>query len=270
MKKINLFTLLILCGFAASAQSDLFSTPYKWQIKKWGLSFGSDMDMLGSVEHDYLLSTLRGDTDMDYSNLQFDDQTIYSMTCENPHLRLTATLPVPRMKNAELNVSAIFVGNKIDAVSYSGDKGQWLEFTSITNEVGLEAVFLKRGRLIGNFLNLYGGLGTNLGASFGGTVTIDGDNIQTTAENEVVNFSTFDEVPRTDVETHYRISERHQSKTGYYQRVFGQLGVGFLFAQRFELGIEYRRGLGFRAISGAKTQGTQYHSVALNLAWRLR
>lgn len=269
MKKIKLFFFLLLCGLTATAQSQLFSTPYKWQIKKWGVSFGNDMDMLGSVEHDYLLSTIRGTTNMNYSNLTFDRQYINSMTCENPHIRFTATLPVPRMKNAELNVSGMFVGNKIDAVEYSGDNGQWLNFNSTTNEAGIEAVFLKRGKILSDFFNFYGGLGGNLGASFGGVVTIEGYEIETNTNNEVMNFEAYDGVPTGNTTMHEYLYETHRTKAGYYQRVFGQLGFGILFAKRMEIGFEYRMGMGFRAIPGARTQGTRYQSAAINLAWRL-
>lgn len=274
MKKINLLFLLVLCGLTASAQADLFTTPYKWQVKKWGLSFGNDMDMLGSVEHGYLLSTIRGNTNMDYSNLQFEEQNVESMTCENPHVRLTLSLPVPKMRNAELNVSAILVANKIDAVSYYDYNrttgSQWLRFSSITNEAGVEAVFLKRGTLLGSFLNLYGGIGSNIGASFGGEVRIEGYDIQTNNDNQVMNFSDYDGIPANNVVNYDYIYETHQSKTSFHQRAFGQLGFGLLFAKRVELGFEYRLGYGFRAISGATTKGTEYHSAAINLAWRMK
>ena len=274
MKRIQIFVLFLIGSFTASAQADLFSTPYKWQIKKWSVSLGQDWDMLGSVEHDYLLSTLREETEMDYSNLEFPKEYISQMACDNPHLRVTATLPVPGWRNADLNVSAMLVANKIDMVDYHYDqngRNQNLSFNAYTNEAGLEVALLKRKSTRNGAFKLYGGLGTQLGASFGGTVSIDGRNIQTSPEKEVLNFSRYDDNdPGSQSLSYDSFSEFHYTKAGFYQRAFGQIGVGAVILKRFELGFEYRHGVGYRAIPQAELKGTQYRSIAINLGWILR
>ena len=274
MKKIAVFSLLLCFSLGAFAQS--LSIPSKWGVKKWSLSLGQDQDMLGSVEHDYLLSTVRGNTTMDYSNLDFQEKEITSMTCENPHLRFIATLPVPGRKNLEFNVAALLVVNKIDEVDYynpgfddnfTGE--QSMSFRARSHEVGLEAGLMKNWS-VGKAINLYGGAGTSAGVS-GGRINISGENMLVDDKNEILNFSRAeDEIPANNVTLHQRYNDNYQMKTGWYQRGFLQAGIGFVLFRRVELGMEYRYGVGYRAIEGAGTKGTRYKSAAVKVSYLLK
>lgn len=273
MKKAHLLAWLLFGSLALSAQADLFSTPYKTGLKKWGVSFGNDRDMLGTVDHRYLLNTIRGETKMDYSNLEFRDTDIISMACDNPHLRLNATLGIPRIKRAELNLSAIFVGNKIDEVTYFNENSnygkQQLKFQAFTNEIGLESVFLMNATTRKGGIKVYGGIGTNAAVSWG-TINVDADNIQVSPENEIINFIRTDEpieYPEAEYQNFY---DSNSMKKGFNQRGFLQTGLSFIFAKRIELGFEYRLGVGYRAITGTTTQATQYRSGAISLSYIMK
>ena len=155
MKKIFLFSLCLLAGFAINAQNcqksntsctkdysklsctkskDAYQSEYqhkkhkkayakkhvpKWVIGSVGLSLGQDQDRLSNLGNDYFLSMVKSDLNNDYSQLNFEKGDIQSMTCENPNLRLDVSLIPTFARNLELRFGINAISNRIDAISYN-------------------------------------------------------------------------------------------------------------------------------------------------------
>jgi len=59
-----------------------------------------------------------------------------------------------------------------------------------------------------------------------------------------LDFSRYKELNNQTIKTYENYSETQNIKTGFYQRVFGQVRVAAIILQRFEIGLEYRHGVG--------------------------
>lgn len=272
MKKLITFCLFALFSFSLYSQGNLVAP--KWTIKKFGISLGFDRDMLRGMDHTYFLSTARGETNFNYENLNLKKDFMGSMACENPHIRLNLTLLPPAMRNTELNLALVGIFNRIDYISYeSPDKDwsdpgyQYLSFDANTNEIDLEASLLKRMPL-GRSGNFYLGGGTNLGVSFAGNLYVSGNNV--TIENDNVIGLRNDVDPSEDYYDMEYFHDQFDIKTGFSQRVFAQAGISFTVLRRFELGVDYRHGLGYRAHGGTPLKMTELQSIGASMRWVLR
>lgn len=272
MKKLLFCAFFALLSCSIFAQGALLSPT--WKVKSFGMSFSFDEEMLGQMDHKYFLSTVRGNTDYNYSNLNFDEEDVYSMACENPNIRLNLTLLPPAMRNVELNLALIGIINRVDYVSYQSydrqsGNNQSMTFDLVSDAVNLEVGLMKRFPL-GRTFNFYTGLGTNMGVTTGGSLSVWGNNIMIEDNNVIGLRNTEEPEPYggyTDMES---LNETYSTKTAFSQRVFAQAGFSFAILQRLELGAEYRRGIGYRAVRGAEVNGTQLHSVGFNLRWLVR
>ncbi len=270
MKNLLLTVLILLLTTPLFSQN--LPVPTKWKIKKIGVSLGIERDMISNLDGNYLIdigknvsATLPNGTKLD---------NMYGGVCENPHIRLTVALEVPHLKNTEfqLGVNAFF--NRYDGAYYWGDNffdsvteyydADYISVDLFSHELGLEAALVKR-LSFGSFLNLYGGVGTNLGYSIGDELHISGNNLQSVNKNsDRSNADIF-------TGTTYREETYHSfaAKDAFHQRLFLQAGAGFVLFKRLELGIEYRGGLGYKATFNGPTKGTKLHSIGASAKWIL-
>ena len=272
MKKLlSLFTLALF-SLSLFGQGTLIAP--KWKVKRVGLSFGFDRDMLKGMDHTYFLSTVKGNTNFNYSNLNLQENYIASMACENPHVRLNLTLLPPGLKNTELNLALVGIFGRIDYVSYStpgknwGDPGfQNLYFDAVTNEIDLEGTFMKRMPL-SRAINFYAGAGTNLGVSFAGNLYVNGHNI-TIQDNNVIGLRNEEEPNDDQYEVEY-FNEYYDTKSAVSQRDYAQAELSFTILRRFEFGVDYRHGIGYRATGGTGVKATELQSIGASMRWVLR
>lgn len=248
--------LAALFAFTFSFQADA-----QMKVKKIGVSLGQDWDMLPSLSKDMLLSKTDGRmTNSLSSSFDLDNSSQYSGVCENPNLRATLVLEPQRWSNVELHTSGVFIFNRIDAIYLSDNDNEGYNYADIemrSNEIGLEGVLLKKVPVFGwNALNLYGGVGTNLGYQFGNSL------YARTSQTE------YNPIRPSDRYT----EEIHESSinNGISARVFGQAGIGVTFFNRVELGLEGRYGAGFRHYAGTDTDFSNLRSIALNMKYVLK
>jgi len=257
MKKSLL--LVALFAFACTFQADAQMT-----VKKFGVSLGQDWDMLPGLSTDMLLRKTDSRTAGDIQPF-LNSANSYSSSgfCENQNFRLTLVLEPQRWKNVELHTSGVFIFNRMDGVHFydSNENGYSnLDFTLHGNEVDVEAVLLKKVPVFGfldrQFLNLYGGIGTNFGYQFGNYMSVSSySSIRPERDNgtwEYEHNSSYDNI-----------------NDGVSARVFAQAGFGITFFKRVELGFEARYGAGFRHYFATDTDFTNLHSTAFNLKYLL-
>ncbi len=273
MKNVLTVALATLLACALSAQNSV--KPTKWKLRSFGVSFGTDLDMIRGLDYAYLVQTGKGNSSNVYNNVSFENQQYYAAVCENPILRITAALDVPGLKNTELDFALNTVFNRFDGVYYHAENSQivqenggfqYLSVNTVTNEVGLESTITRRVSLF-NFLNFYGGVGTNIGYSFDGEMQFSGHEYRQSVDQNV-------DRSIKDITTGTIYSDAiygtYDAKDAFHQRLIYKLGFGILFCKRLELGINYRGGWGYRAVFGAPTKETRLESLAVSARWMLK
>lgn len=272
MKRYLLLSILSIATIQLSAQSQFFNLN-NWKVAKISVHAGMDKDMLGGLHQDYFLSTTRSLPENDYSNLQFDEQHVYSMICENPNIRLEATLMSDMFKNVEWRFAMNAIINRIDAISYynynqSFGNSDYLNFNNVTNELSLESVVLK-ALPVTKRLSINGGVGTNVGYSFGNYLSIYGSTVDYTASR--IDYSNVGEVNQQVNSPEYQyFNEYLNLRNGISQRGFLQGGVSYGVLKRLELGLEGRLGLGYRAMHGSPIAFTKLNALSLSAKYSFK
>lgn len=257
MKNIFFCALCLLSFSAIQAQTN-------WLIKSIDVSLGVDEDRVSGLSNDYFTDMIRSD-DVAYIGPNFDSQNAYSMICENPYVRIMATIAPLGSKSTEIRVGLNGIFNRLDGVSYYSDEG-FANFSTIGDEIAIESAFIKTTGIWG--LRFYGGVGTNTGFAFNnryygwGSENIIVDNVSLRAADN----QSIDEVMQISDPYYNEVELRN----GMSQRLFLQGGVGFRFFKRVEVGLEGRYGYGYRWIAGAGKKAIRLQSVAFNARYYLR
>ena len=233
---------------------------------------GQDQDLLSTMSPDYFLQTTRSQSQYDYSSLeQLDKQYVYSMVCENPHLRLGVNMQHRRLPQLELSLNMLGIFNRIDEVAFAtpdkywGDEDfQYLSMSVYTNEIGIEPAL--SDRLQGGAFALIGSVGANAAYIFDGTLDIYGHNLNI-AENRLAFRD--DGTPNGSQVEPY-IDEYLTMRNGFSTRAFASLGGSITFLKRLELGAQLTYGLGKRFINLADPVNTELRSFSFRAAWVLR
>jgi len=224
MKRISTLIALLFC-FA----SQIFSQAPSSSI---GLTVGGDIEMPLDLNHNYLLNTAE-DSDISVEHLPFDDGELTRMDCDNGTSRFTFSFATGKTSDAEVRFSVLSIDSRIDMVRYNlPDPDQYLEVSATNQEVALEGVYLKRDKVNRTF-TFYYGIGMNMGYSHGGEVKVKGylRDAQLTDDPEVAQ----------------EIEYTFEQKDGINQRLFAQGGLGIQVFKSFELGLNFRKGIGYRA-----------------------
>lgn len=257
MKKSLL--LVALFAFACTFQADA-----QMKIKKFGISLGQDWDMLPGLSTDMLL---RKTDKVTAENIQPFLNSAYSYQssgfCENNNVRVSLVFEPQRWKNVELHTSGVFLYDRNDGLhfyDYNDDRTSNLSFTLHGSEIDMETVLLKKVPVFGfldkKFLNLYGGIGTNIGYQFGNYISLSSYT------------STRPDRDRNNWETEYAHSYDNIND-GVSARVFAQAGLGLTLFRRVEIGFEARYGAGLRHYFMTDTDFTNLHSVAFSAKYVL-
>ncbi len=237
-------------------------------MKKVGLAAGFDQDRLKGLSHNYILSTARNQSNANFEDVPFATDDMQSMTCENPNLRAEITLSHPALINSELRLGLNAMIQRADAVNYWGeqtDRGrESLKIQSWTNEIALEAAWIKYWNA--GIFNVHAGPGTNLGYTFSGVVSIDGEYLTMDEDNKLQSRVEASENGLLVLEDY---DEYLRSKNAVHQRLYLTGGVGLTLADRLEISLDGRYGYGYRAIRGAGFQGTQLRSFGISAHWIL-
>lgn len=259
MKKLLLFTCMLLSASLLFGQKN-------WIIKSIDLSFGYDEDRVTGISDDYFSSMIK-DENLTYVGPEFDDTDIYSMVCENPYIRLSATLSPIGLKNTELRLGLNGIFNRYDGVSYNmggGYTGTYYSSSTTGDELAVEASFLKSANW--RVFRAFGGLGVNTGYAFNNRMHSWVSDVSTVNSVSLRG----DNIPIEEVM--YNAESYHDAvklRNGVSQRAFLHAGVGILFFRRVELSLEGRYGYGYRWMGGTSPHGVRLQSIAINASYQL-
>ncbi len=278
MDRFLLFVAFSLVSALAYAQSAVLTPPVAksgWSVKKIGVKFSQDQDMIRGLGYDYLLGSINEPLSYDFSQLSFQEEDLHSMVCENPNLSLAFTFRPGKQSNWEIYTAAVVIFDRIDAAHYNnreevGIKSpdyKYLNFTNTSNEVALEVGLARAIPLFKTFY-FYPGVGSGIGYSFKNRMQISGHNIPVLKADDAVVFrsktSDAPEELRTDDFDH-----QYEAKDAWSQRAFYSLAFGMTLFDRAELIIAYRSGIGNRnMVEGAKVP-THLRSMGVGLNWLL-
>ncbi len=230
---------------ASQLAAQLETTAPNWQVARFGIAAGGDIDMPHRLDHQYLLRTGR-DVDFDHSDLPFSKGEMTRMNCDNGTFRIGLSFSPLRSPGTEVQVSLLDISGRIDMVHYElGTKGaadyQWLEVNAENKETAVEVVYLKRDQAT-KVLSFHAGLGTNIGYSHSGKVHVKGFLLDDAVADNPATGQEFDLT--------------YNQWEGINQRLFLQAGMGIRFLKKMEFGLEFRKGLGYRASFGGPTHFT--------------
>ena len=272
MNRLLLLAVLFICSTQLSAQK--FFNLNNWQIDKVNLHFGMDKDMLKGMHQDMFLDMAKDEILFDYSNLEFENTDMYSMVCENPNIRLEASLVSPLFKNTEWRIGLNAIINRIDAITYSNSdynyygESEYLNFNNYSNEISLETAVLKTLPL-GKRFSLQGGLGANVGYSYMNSLDIWGSTLDKSAST--VTYSNLGEISDEIASSNYEYhSDYYSLRDGVSQRAYLIVGANVRVLKRVELGFDIRRGYGYRAIFGSPVATTKLHAFSLSAKYKFK
>ncbi len=260
MKKSLL--LVALFAFAFSFQADA-----QMKIKKFGISWGQDLDRMPGLSAEMLLgkadSRIGQNIQPFLSSLQSTGSSNSFGFCENRNIRASLVLEPQGLKNVELHTSGVLLFGRRDGVyfwGYNDERHSNLNISISGNEIALESVLLKRVPVFGflgkEFLNLYGGIGSNVGYHYGNDISISYYSHTTSSD-------------RDSSEEPIRFHDYSNVNDGISTRLFAQAGLGITFFRRIEFGFEARYGAGLRHYLSKDTNFTNLHSTAFNLKYVL-
>jgi len=251
-------------------------------IKKVGVSFGHDRDMIKNMDADFMINSGRNTENSPFRNMNLGTEELEGGFCENPHIRAIVTLGLKGEDrfNLDLGVNAIF--NRWDGLYFSdwtrGSGNYWgyggneyISISSQSNEINFEATLNRKIKLyrersyftIFPKINLYGGVGTNIGYAFGSQLYINGATRDQVDENLDRNTQEI----FTEDATYTSSYEYYQQRDAITQRAFATAGASIVFFKRLELGVFLSRGIGYRNHFGSGIKMVNLHSGTLRANW---
>ncbi len=258
-----LFSLFLVGQLSAQKSFNIGA----FKVKKIDFSLGYETDMVNGLNYQYFVDQMPLAQQGLFKSSDFNPQSLYGGICENPSISLGLTFQHAKLPNFEWRNSLAFKADRVDAVSYYSNDyfgGDFVNFNSRHNEFTAESALLYK-LPVTRFLNIYGGVGTNLGF---------------TPKNETCVFSSIDFNVVDDL-NYGNIGEvNQQASNGEYgefhacyqtgaqmnQRAFLQGGIGLKFFNKIELGIDLKYGYGYRTDFQNDAIGTNI--IATNLSMR--
>lgn len=274
MYKKTSFTLLTILCFAISsmtAQSNWHIGKFK--VKKIDFSLGYETDYINSMDYGFFVHQMDYLQQAKLAELNFENSDFYSGVCENPSINVGLTLVHPALPSLEWRNAFAVKPNRVDAISYynrSDYDGAYINLTGSHAEFTLESAAIFKLSIL-KLLNLYGGVGTNLGITNNNTTCVftsfdlTADDISFRNTNEVI-----DNVPAGTYGSGDGYSDCFQTGSQLNQRAFLQVGAGLVFFKRVEIGLDIKYGVGYRADFGHSIDGTQLVATNLNLRYILK
>ena len=272
MKNSTSYLLVLVfafCGTFLTAQSSW--NIGKFKVKKIDFSLGYESDFISGMDYNFFVNQMPEEYRPNLSDLQFQDGNFHSGVCENPSFNLGLTLVHPALPNLEWRNSLSYKPNRIDGVTYSnesGYEGNYVNLTGYHSEFAVESAAIFRLPVF-SFFNLYGGAGINTGIT-GNNTTCAYTSFDITADN--IAFRTLEELNQgvASESTGERFHDCYETGSQINQRVFLQIGTGFKFFQRVELGFDIKYGIGYRADFGASIDRSNIVATNLNLRYILK
>lgn len=266
-------TIVVLClsvfTLGIFAQEPLTVEPQtkKWSLTKIGLNIGGDRDMLNGLSHQMLVEFMKDPLFVNVSDLNYSTAHVQNLVCENPAMTVSFSLEPKSASAQELRLAASFIFNKVDAVFFGKNTAQGnesdLTFKARTNEIDLEATYLRKIKLIGPIYT-YLGAGANIGKTFNGKMRVQGKYV------EVLNTDFRDGEEENEPEMYEieYLDKEYDTKNAMHQRVYLH---GELAAQigRIEIGGLVRVGKGFKWMPGNEMIGTTLNSAFIAVRYSI-
>jgi len=274
MKPHNILLLVMLLFFSSNVligQSSWYIGKFK--VKKIDFSLGYETDYVNGMDYNFFVAQMPEAQQAELSQLNFQDGEFYSGICENPSISLGLTLVHPSLPKLEWRNSLSYKPNRVDAVSYynvSDYSGEYININGTHTEYAIESAAIFKLPVVRSF-NLYGGAGINTGITSNNTTCVFTSHDLSV---EDISFRNVNEVNDQAMVGQFDDGQGYADcfDTGSQinQRVFLQVGTGFIMFHRLEFGIDLKYGIGYRADFGQTSDRTNLVATNLNLRYILK
>lgn len=204
------------------------------------------------------------------NQLNFATSELESSSVQNLSINIGITLQPERLSFLEWR-NALSVKPRVEAMTYhnnSSYEGNYMNIRSTNTELAIESAMLIRLPVL-SFLNIYGGVGTNLGIThFDETCIYTSQNVANDEISLRNNTELSNELPEDGFGLANGYSECFTPEPQLAQRVFAQLGTGIVIS-RFELGFDVKYGAGYRMVPMSSNHKTNLVSTNFNLRYIL-
>jgi len=240
--------------------SSLFSQDYRmgsFQVTKVNFSIGSDQDMLRGMNYNYFADQIPLDEEFQLRDYRFGKEDISNGYCENHNIAIGFTLKHDKFQNWEWRNTLAAMEERGDGVTYQTTERQ-IMFSSTQDEYALESVLLYAKQLPKGF-KLYAGVGTNMGVSVNNEICVEGHGFfaKSTLGSDGTSETEFQSIDAC-----------YAAGNMFNQRLLTEFGLAWTFRDKYEIGLNFRNGIGYRAGGGTLT-GTKLESSNFSFAYYL-
>lgn len=281
MKKIFLLLSFTFLFISLSAQNGKYLGPFK--IKKVDLMLGKDSDRIDNFDPSYFTDQLESNDEFAIDQVNFQNQDLITATCENPHFRFGLTLEIPNMERLEWRNAINWMPNRIDEITYYEDnsdayfeefgnlddyRSTYLFLNHSQSEIALESAVLYK-IVDKNKFKVYGGAGSNAGIAYNNNISVYGSNIGQIEGVDLRNEEELNSDP-LDHDFYFYSNNDQASPNQFNHRLFAQAGASVILWKRLELGVDFRRGIGYRTAQNLPAQFTKLISTGLSARFILK
>ncbi len=248
----------------------LANTSKAFKISNVSFALGMEEDMIYNLSHDQMLGMIRGGLDYRYEGMEFTNQDIHSMICENPNLTVAIGVQPRGFKNGHFEISARAIWDRIDEVSYykntyvDGVKDySSLNFKTTSNEANFGLAYIHQLKALRTF-GIRFGAGTNMGYSFANRMNVSGQNVKISPNEQEAS----DIIPEPVM--YEEFNDNYDIKNSIYNRVYAEAGADVTILNKVTFGLVYRHGYGIRNTMGSGTSsGIRTQSFRLFASYNL-
>ena len=267
LKPIFLLTLICSTIFISSAQDAITNTQTKvtqWRLSKFGVDLGVNNDVFKGTSREMLVNQA-ATSEIFTPNIGNLEEAIYTRVVGVhagftlsyiPHNLGTNRLDLTR----ELRIGVDLHFGREALVSYCGERSveydltlyNMVSYCNIDNEISLKADYLIKTQPVYG-IQLFSGLGANLGTSVGKRVLVFGDSFLLSYDiegNEI--YISDDEMTRLEQKYNSSYMYEYRSKPTIFSRLYIPAGISFNPIDRIELVGEGRLGVGMMSMIGGE------------------
>lgn len=277
----NYLVLSIICLFLTTTSFAGGGIGFKnLKLKKVGIHYGAEQDLTmgNKMSHQYFSSIVKdARITSDIASDVHANYYKHSGVCENPHLQVDLAFKLPN-PNRELQFQLMSIFNRVDGISYNraseATGPEFLNYDLYSSEFALQAnyAFKKELNIIKNVLgiNFYGLGGANIGYQFNNELFVSGSTDLRDRQLGVRMLADGIDNARIDFDSVESFQNNYNASNAINQRAYVGGGIGVVFFNRLEVGMNGKFGYGYRYHFSNDFATTNIRSFDFSAKWVLK
>lgn len=275
MKRSFLAFFLVLFLFQLNAQKEKSEGALK--IIKLEVQFGIDSDKIKNYDPNIITNQLKDEAGFQIENLDLNNQELRSRNDVLPQIRFGLVLQVPKNEKLEWRNFINWTPKRKNQLIYTHNSlaehvdnfGSSIgyEYSGLTigleqSEIGIESaiIYKIKERKTGK---LYGGFGSNVGYTYKNNAYVTGSDLENIT---VITLKDRDQyiVLQGESPVYFYSNDDINLKPQFNHRLFVQIGGSAVIRDKFELGLDLRKGIGYSLMKDESTEFLRYFSTSLS------